>query len=937
MSPREDIDFGRSRAILLGTSEYTAGFKGRAAMPAALKSLAEMRKVLTGPCEWPKARISELPNQKDSGRLLRTITPLIRDVDDVLLFYYVGHGLPLPESGRYDLGLALTDTNDDPAHRALTSLRLRDLREQIVHHSTARIKVLILDCCSSGIATKYGESAANLTAYAVSATPVRGAGMYVWASCGHSQETYFEEKKGGLTYFTKYLSEAVREAHSEQSAGATVAHLHDEVRRRLRETSIPHASSQPTPDLHYSGRPDQFLFVRGSVPVRTGPTFRLGKLEDGDPRRVGPYELKARLGAGGIGRVFLAFTHGGHAIAVKLLKPELGQDPEFARRFGREVEVAAEVRSSHVAQLLDADPGAREPWLASSYVCGPSLLELVRESGPLPSRDVLLITAGIARALQAIHATGAVHRDLKPANVMLDETGPKVIDFGIAKSVAATLMTRTNAQLGTPAYKSPEQATGRKTVGPASDIFTLGATVYFLATGRDAFEAEDPLGLIHLIAHEEPELGALDSEVRDVVVRCLAKDPDARPTPQEVVAICTAATGPVTAGAYLRIAHAAPAINARAEALRALAPKPLPGDELWGGPGSGDIPSPFTPPVNSPHAETEVVVGSPPPSGPPSRPPSKSPSPTGPVMAGILALVCVLLLAWLPHQLAHGHSGNAADSGPSTSSPAEESTPATDPETPPQDEPSDTPTTDDPPTPTPTPTPSPTPSPTSTIEGARIGDCFVNDGTFEAAHLRAASCGNDVFQVAQVLQGTQDTSGCDGVPNTDYRLSYSGYDLVLCLTYRTSNDVYHARPGNCVFGPNAASAPWHLQGCQTGNFTVKARLTGTTDTSRCHGYQDVDEMTTNTTPWSQLDVVLCLSMNYPNAAARAPVGSCLFRSGSGSSTTFQYASCPGGNVVVTGRVQQYYDTAYCNAGHGWTTWRSNEFPSLAYTVCFRTT
>src|SRR5689334_24531684 len=126
MSPREDIDFGRSRAILLGTSEYTAGFKGRAAMPAALKSLAEMRKVLTGPCEWPKARISELPNQKDSGRLLRTITPLIRDVDDVLLFYYVGHGLPLPESGRYDLGLALTDTNDDPAHRALTSLRLRD-------------------------------------------------------------------------------------------------------------------------------------------------------------------------------------------------------------------------------------------------------------------------------------------------------------------------------------------------------------------------------------------------------------------------------------------------------------------------------------------------------------------------------------------------------------------------------------------------------------------------------------------------------------------------------------------------------------------------------------------------------------------------------------------------------------------------------------------
>ena len=315
MARRDDIDFGRSRAILLGTSG-TRPVSGTGAPCRRAQRASRDAKVLTGPCEWPKARISELPNQKDSGRLLRTITALIRDVDDVLLFYYVGHGLPLPESGRYDLGLALTDTNDDPAHRALTSLRLRDLREQIVHHSTARIKVLILDCCSSGIATKYGESAANLTAYAVSATPVRGAGIYVWASCGHSQETYFEEKKGGLTYFTKYLSEAVREAHGEQSAGATVAHLHDEVRRRMRaqhpERPVPAAAR---PALQRPPRPVPLRPRQRARPARPHlPAWQAGGRRSAQGRAV---RVEASLGAGGIGRVFLAFTHGGHAIAVR--------------------------------------------------------------------------------------------------------------------------------------------------------------------------------------------------------------------------------------------------------------------------------------------------------------------------------------------------------------------------------------------------------------------------------------------------------------------------------------------------------------------------------------------------------------------------------------------------------------------------------------------
>ncbi|AOR29734.1 hypothetical protein BFF78_00270 [Streptomyces fodineus] len=693
MSPRDDIDFSRSRAILLGTSEYTAGFDGRRPMPAALHSLTEMRKVLTGPCEWPKPRVKELPNQHDSGKLLRTITGLIGDVEDVLLFYYVGHGLPLPENGRYDLGLALTDTDDDPAHRALTSLRLRDLREVLAQNSSARIKILVLDCCSSGIATKYGGPSNNLTAFADRATPVRGAGTYVWAACGHSQETYYEDGEGGLTYFTKSLSEAVREAHDEHTPGATVAHLHDEVRQRLR--SIPDVTVAPLPDLHYSGRPDQFLFVRGRAPLPPGRPFAFAPLGDGDPRRIGPYDVMAKLGVGGVGRVYLAFTPARQAVAVKLLRPDLSQDPEFAQRFGREIELARRVRSSHVARVLDADAGASEPWLASSYVCGPSLHELVRENGPMPTRDVLLVTAGIARALEAVQAAGAVHRDLKPANVMLDETGPKVIDFGIAKSVAATLMTRSNVQLGTPAYKSPEQALGRREVTTASDVFTLGATVYFLATGRDAFEAEDPLGLINLIAHEEPDLDVLDDEVRGVVSRCLAKDPAARPTPTEVVQMCADVAGPVASWAYPYIANAGPAINARAAALRALAPPPPP-------PAPPPPPPTPSPPRTLPEADTEVA----------SRPEQTFTASQlmRAATAAAAVVLCVLAAVLVPKLL---HSGNAAagkDAGASTST-----TPGPDASdtygggtfTTPGDQPSDSPT-DDPTTSKPSTTTIPT-------------------------------------------------------------------------------------------------------------------------------------------------------------------------------------------------------------------------------------
>lgn len=306
--------------------------------------------------------------------------------------------------------------------------------------------------------------------------------------------------------------------------------------------------------------------------------FRFTPLQPGDPERVGRYPLSARLGKGGTSRVFLSFTPGGQPVAVKVIQPALGRDPQFAARFAQEVRVAQRVDGGHVARLLDADPDAPTPWLASAYVAGPSLQELVTDAGPLPATDVLLVTLGMARALISIHRAGAVHRDLKPANVLLDESGPKVIDFGIAKSLKDFSNTDADAdggavRIGTLPYMSPEQALGRY-VTASSDVFSLGSTIYFLATGRKAFDAGHELATVHRIVREEPVLSDLDPRLRDIVRACLRKDPARRPTPAQATSMCLDALGQIPPGAYLNITQAAAAVRERTEALRALAPAP---------------------------------------------------------------------------------------------------------------------------------------------------------------------------------------------------------------------------------------------------------------------------------------------------------------------------------------------------------------------------
>lgn len=263
-------------------------------------------------------------------------------------------------------------------------------------------------------------------------------------------------------------------------------------------------------------------------------------LEAGDPVVVGPYRLTAKLGAGGMGAVYLSHTAGGHSVAIKTVRPELAENAEFRRRFRQEVEAARRVQGFYTAPVLDHDVDSGQPWLATAYVAGPSLAEAVGRHGPLPVPSVLLLLAGVAEALSAIHGADVIHRDLKPSNVLLAADGPRVIDFGIARASDATSLTGTGISPGTPAFMSPEQAAGKR-VTPASDVFSLGQVGVFAATGRGAYGDGSAHALLYRIVHETPDLTGLPAELA-FIARCLAKDPAQRPTPAEVIALCQGAS-----------------------------------------------------------------------------------------------------------------------------------------------------------------------------------------------------------------------------------------------------------------------------------------------------------------------------------------------------------------------------------------------------------
>ncbi|MGG7573219.1 PQQ-binding-like beta-propeller repeat protein [Streptomyces sirii] len=261
---------------------------------------------------------------------------------------------------------------------------------------------------------------------------------------------------------------------------------------------------------------------------------QLKQLTQHDPRRIGPFEVLGRLGAGGMGLVYLARSASGRRVAIKTVRTELAEDQLFRVRFTREVEAARAVSGFYTAAVVDADPRAAVPWLATAYVPAPSLEEIVNECGPLPAQAVRWLAAGIAEALQSIHGAGLVHRDLKPSNVLVVEDGPRVIDFGIASGVSNTRLTMTNVAVGTPAYMSPEQARDSRSVTGASDVFSLGSTLVFAATGHAPFHGANPVETVFMLLREGPDLTGLPDELRPLLESCMQMEAGHRPSPADL-------------------------------------------------------------------------------------------------------------------------------------------------------------------------------------------------------------------------------------------------------------------------------------------------------------------------------------------------------------------------------------------------------------------
>jgi len=299
----------------------------------------------------------------------------------------------------------------------------------------------------------------------------------------------------------------------------------------------------------------------------------LDELQSTDPRRIGPYWLEGRLGSGGMGRVYLGRSPGGRHVAIKVIRADLAENPDFRARFAREASAARKVSGIFTAPVVDADLDGPVPWLATSYIAGPSLADAVAERGSMPPALVLRLAAGLAEGLVAIHAAGVVHRDLKPANVLLAEDGPRLIDFGISRSIEGSTLTRTGMVVGSPGFMSPEQAEGRP-VGPPSDIFSLGAVLTFSATGEGPFGEGSTVALLYRVVTGEPNTQGVPDEIRPLIEHCLAKDPTRRPTAAQLLAQLSTAevvADPAREGTTRKSAVPQPARQASAGAIGAAA------------------------------------------------------------------------------------------------------------------------------------------------------------------------------------------------------------------------------------------------------------------------------------------------------------------------------------------------------------------------------
>ncbi|MGW5850733.1 serine/threonine-protein kinase [Streptomyces sp. NPDC055254] len=253
------------------------------------------------------------------------------------------------------------------------------------------------------------------------------------------------------------------------------------------------------------------------------------RLRREDPRVVGSFRLHRRLGAGGMGVVYLGSDRRGQRVALKVIRPDLAEDQEFRSRFAREVSAARRIRGGCTARLVAADLDAERPWFATQYVPGPSLHDKVAEEGPLTAAQIAAVGAALSEGLVAVHEAGVVHRDLKPSNILLSPKGPRIIDFGIAWATGASTLTHVGTAVGSPGFLAPEQVRGAA-VTPATDVFALGATLAYAATADSPFGHGSSEVMLYRVVHEEPHLAGVPDALAPLVQACLAKDPEDRPS-----------------------------------------------------------------------------------------------------------------------------------------------------------------------------------------------------------------------------------------------------------------------------------------------------------------------------------------------------------------------------------------------------------------------
>ncbi|MER6319963.1 serine/threonine-protein kinase [Streptomyces sp. NPDC001581] len=364
----------------------------------------------------------------------------------------------------------------------------------------------------------------------------------------------------------------------------------------------------------------------------------------GGPTHVGPFEVVGVLGQGGMGRVLLGAGPDGRLVAVKQVLAHFADDEGFRARFRREVAASRKVSGAYTAAVIDADPDAPTPWLASVFVAGPSLGAVVKAVGVLPEDVVRRLAAGLTSALAEIHRAGLVHRDLKPDNVLLAEDGVRVIDLGIARVTEGeaegdTGLTRTGWVVGSPAYMSPEQAEG-KPLTPASDVFSLGSVLAMSVTGRSPFAGTSTLQTLYDVVHAEPDLSEVPAGLRDLVARCLAKDPEARPSPaqlRELIGPVTPAGRQWPSAVYGMLAAQRAQIDGLLEGGPVAEPEPLP---------PAPEPTHVAAPVPVPAPVPKVPPAPPRPTEPPTEPSSPARSPwRGRRRITALAAAAVLLVA----------------------------------------------------------------------------------------------------------------------------------------------------------------------------------------------------------------------------------------------------------------------------------------------------